>query len=208
MDTYILLGATGDLAKKKIFPALLHLYTQGLLSRDFRILAQGRTPMSDEEFRQTVSHMFHDDNHVSDFVSRIDYLSASVDESKLYETIARYDKSCIHLSIAPVLYEQVLNSLGTLGYKGKILIEKPFGTDLASAERLNSIIDTYFTEDQVFRIDHYLGKIGVQAIAGEIQSNPQLKNKINNQHITKIECRLREVVDVGSRGEFYDHTGA
>lgn len=225
-------GATGDLAKRKLFPAIYSLYLEGKLTDNFAVIGLARRPRTNEQFRDDVdqsiqqfarhkivvderyrSFLEHfeykslDIHHVDGFCElkeRTEHLEAkfSVDGNRLY-----------YLALAPELFGQVTHNLkngGLLNSEGwhRLVIEKPFGYDLESAEMLNNQIREVFDEEQIYRIDHYLGKEMVQNIQVIRFANAFFEPLWNNKYISNIQITLSETVGVEDRGGYYEHAGA
>lgn len=229
----VILGASGDLTKKKLIPALFALFTQNLLPEAFGVLGAGRTGMSDEEFRdkmkKAVSDQKEGDNKATEildaFLQKLYYVSIDTKTEsgykKLKENILRLDDKLkvegnylFYLATPPSMYETIVKNLGSChlnqqspGYR-RIVIEKPFGYDLASAKILNEGVHKYFTEDQIFRIDHYLGKETVQNLLVTRFSNGIFEPLWNRNYIHHIEITAAESEGIEARGGYYDSAGA
>jgi glucose-6-phosphate 1-dehydrogenase len=211
--TYILFGATGNLAQIKIMPALCALFESGKLSCDSQIIAYSRRPWNDSEYREFIKSSLkkYGDAVVIKFLELITYVQGEFGDANSYGSLKSKianDNVFIHLAVLPESYVEIVNGLGGAGINGYLLVEKPFGHSSDSAEDLERRIEKYFSEDKIFRIDHYLGKPGVQAILDKRINDPVFESKLNNKNVTKIICRFREVIDVSGRGEFYDNVGA
>jgi len=208
MTTYVLFGITGDLAAKKILPALSSLHDRGLLPEPFSVVGVSRKQMTDVELRTHVE----DRVDLSDtFTKKITCVSGAYDSADIYallkEKLAGSTQALFHLSVPPTAYSGILTELGTSGIAKNhpILIEKPFGTDLESAKTLQSLVEQYFTEEQVFRIDHYLAKGGMlnllqKKIAGEARWDATT--------VSKIYVATYETMTVAGRAGFYNDVGA
>lgn len=221
---YILFGATGDLAKSKIFPAIIDLFDKKLLPEDFILIATGRSQYSDEDFREYLISKFSKDKQVlcKKFCRNIYYVSGDVLNSKLYQDIykklEKINSECktniYHFAILPTLYLQAVEKLGEsiLNRKdsrnSKILIEKPFGMNKRSAKDLDNLLYKYFEQNQIFRLDHYLGKETVSNILALRFANGLFEPIWNHHFIDHIQIQLLENNNVKDRGEFYDATGA
>lgn len=225
----VIFGATGDLARKRIFPALFKLYTSNLLPSKFKIVASARTPHQSEEFRRVVKEYIKPeiDSDWNNFSINIDYLSLDVAENKnLKELLAILEKfeveigTCIqrvyYMSISPDIFQSAVKNIGinelnepcTHNSKPRIIIEKPFGRDLKSAQELDQTLSKYFSEDQIYRIDHYLGKETVQNIFAFRFGNEIFEPIWNNQYVDNIQITMGEYIGVEKRGVFYEKTGA
>ncbi|HLF70111.1 MAG TPA: glucose-6-phosphate dehydrogenase, partial [Actinomycetota bacterium] len=173
----VIFGASGDLTSRKVMPALYNLFVQGLLPEDFCIVGYARTPMAQGAFidlmRDAVganSRCELDDDPWAEFSSQLRYVSGEyADADGLGELIPNLDggrKSLFYCATPPSLFPVIAQALGALdlAHGSRIVIEKPFGRDLDSAKELNGILHENFAEEQIFRIDHYLGKETVQNI--------------------------------------------
>jgi len=225
----VIFGASGDLTKRKLIPALYELYQQKLLSEKFAILGVSRTDMTDLAFREKMREFLPasepSDTALSKFLERLFYQSLETSDKNDYPKLkARLEllgnelflpaNYIFYLSTPPQLYrvipqilaESGLNDLST-GFK-RIIIEKPFGTDLDSARELNKSLLTYYSEGQLFRIDHYLGKETVQNMLVTRFSNGIFEPIWNQNFIHHVEITSAETLGVEDRGGYYDHSGA
>ena len=228
----ILFGATGDLAKRKLFPAFYSLYKEGKLGGNFAVIGVARRPRTDEQFREDVrSSIAEFARHKPDnreewdrFAARFRYLSLDIHDlegfrrlrgiaDELDEAFGAGGNRLFYLALAPELFGDVSQHLkagGLLESPGwhRLVIEKPFGYDLASAEKLNEQIRRVFPEEDIFRIDHYLGKEMVQNIEVIRFTNAFFEPLWNNRYISNIQITLSETVGVEDRGGYYDAAGA
>ncbi|HEY6314970.1 MAG TPA: glucose-6-phosphate dehydrogenase [Streptosporangiaceae bacterium] len=224
----VLFGATGDLAKRKLLPGWFHLYAAGLLPREFRLI--GTAPpafaMTDEEFRAHAKESCAefcltkpDDPLWSEFVKNVSFApSDQGDMAALVDEVARAEKEIggsprrlYHLAVPPVAFTSVVQSLGASGLatdRTRVIIEKPFGTDLASARALDRVIHAVFDESQVFRIDHFLGKESVDNILAFRFANGLYEPIWNHFHLRYVEVDVPERLTIEGRAAFYDATGA
>jgi glucose-6-phosphate 1-dehydrogenase len=224
----VLFGATGDLAKRKLLPGWFHLYAAGLLPREFRLI--GTAPpafaMTDGEFRAYAKQSCADfcitkpDNPLwSEFVKNVSFAPSDPDDmGALVGEVARAEKEIggsprrlYHLAVPPVAFTSVVQSLGASGLatdRTRVIIEKPFGTDLASARALNNAVHAVFDESQVFRIDHFLGKESVDNILSFRFANGLYEPIWNRFHLRYVEIDVPETLTIEGRAAFYDATGA
>ena len=227
---FVIFGATGDLARKKIFPSFFELYKQNLLPENFKIIAAARSKLSTQDFITSLKEriLVTDYKIWDEFAKVIEYVSSDVaqnqDLEKIVNVLEDHEKhigQCtqriFYMSISPFIYEQAFTNLGShkmhLGCTvhnnpAKIVIEKPFGHDLKSAQKLNSILSRFFTEDQIFRIDHYLGKETVQNIFAFRFGNELFEPVWNKDFVDHVQITLAEPAGIGKRGEYYDQAGA
>jgi len=219
----VLFGATGDLAKRKLLPGLLHLNRAGLMP-DFRIVGTSLEDIDDDEFQRIATHAcgdfgrkVRDGDDLESFASRLSYVPQGAGAAGLAAAIARAEselggspRRLYHLSVPPSAAKDVVRTLGQEGLsdRARVIMEKPFGTDLESARELNAVVHEVFDESQVFRIDHFLGKEAAQNILALRFANGLFEPIWNRNHIDHIQIDVPETLDVGTRGAFYDHTGA
>lgn len=227
--TFILFGATGDLAGKKILPALYELYRKQLISPNFTVIGNSRTSHTDLEFRNIVKKHLSKNVNIDPptwehFQSRLFFSPGNASEEiTIHNLIKRIielkeqglpcENLMFHIATLPELYLDILTNIGAkISYLHpcgwvKILIEKPFGTDLESAQQLNDITSKYFEEDQIYRIDHFLGKETVQNILAFRFANGLFKPIWNNKFIDHIQITSMETDGIEGREIFYDKTG-
>lgn len=223
----IIFGATGDLAKTKLVPALFSLFKQNLLSEDFFIIGFARREMSAEQFHETFISLTSDKKW-SAFAKHLSYQQGFFGEEQGYkELITRLkeidDKlgACItrlfYLATPPQNYEEILVNLsstklsegsgqGSIKWT-RVVIEKPFGKDLETAKALDKLLADKFEEQQIFRVDHYLGKETVQNILAFRFANSIFEPVWNKQYIDHVQVTLMEKDKVGRRGKFFDGVG-
>jgi glucose-6-phosphate 1-dehydrogenase len=219
----ILFGATGDLAARKLLPGLLHLAVNGMMP-DYRIVGSSTSTLSDEEFRHLARHAV--DEYSTDKISllqwanfekRLSFCSTSVGAEALADHVANAEKEIggeprrLHyLSVPPAADRSVLQMISDakLVERSRIVMEKPFGTDLASAVALNDLLHSVFDEDQIFRIDHFLGKEAAQNILAFRFANGLFEPIWNRDHIDHVQIDVPETLGVDDRVAFYEATGA
>jgi glucose-6-phosphate 1-dehydrogenase len=224
----VLFGATGDLAKRKLLPGWFHLYAAGLLPREFRLIgtAPPASAMTDVEFRAHAKQSCDDfcitkpdDPMWSEFVKNLSFAPADRgDMGTLVGAVAQAEKEIggsprrlYHLAVPPVAFPSVVEELGAAGMatvRTRIIIEKPFGTDLKSARALNQLIHEFFDESQVYRIDHFLGKESVDNILAFRFANGLYEPIWNRSHLRYVEIDVPETLTIEGRAAFYDATGA
>ncbi len=231
----VIFGASGDLASRKLIPALFDLYRQDIFPKDFRILGTGRKVLTDKEFEETMQNVLEEqytkeDNPgnaetIKSFCSRLLYQKAQPDLPQDYTLLKERLEQISNLivckanylyyfAIPPFMYEQVAGDLYNAGLTctdggwKRVIIEKPFGKDLASATELNDTLLKFFTEEQIYRIDHYLGKETVQNILVTRFSNSVFEPLWNRNYIEYVEITSAESLGVGSRAGYYETAGA
>ncbi|KJF18931.1 MULTISPECIES: glucose-6-phosphate dehydrogenase [Acidithrix] len=224
---FVLFGAMGDLAKRKLIPGLYHLYLAGLMPKDFRIIGTSPTEIKMEtQLFQTHVHESLanfgrkeiEEESFSIFSKKISYIPAdTTDFSKLQEAIhankaalSEGAKTILYLAIPPPAFIPVIDALGASGIakEAQLVIEKPFGSDLATAKELNSAIHRSFDEESVYRIDHFLGKEAVQNILALRFANGIFEPSWNHDSIDYVQIDIPETLTIEGRGAFYEKTGA
>lgn len=226
----ILLGVTGDLTAKKIMPALFNLWKKGALPKNVNIIGFGRRELSSQEFLSFIKDLLVKKLKISDiefetFSTQLSYVQGLFDEQESYKKLSLHLESLeqtqfdvqrlFYLAVPPEIYETIFTNLDQsgLGQGGekkvetKILVEKPFGKDLQTAEDLDKLLGMLFQEHQIYRIDHYLAKEMIQNVLTFRFSNDIFEKIWNNQFIEKIEIRTWETLGVEQRGAFYDAVG-
>jgi len=223
----VLFGAAGDLAKRKLLPGWWHLYAAGLLPREFRLIGSGlpASALTDEQFRARAWQSCTDfcitkpeEPAWSDFTKNLSFAAADTGNSgDLVAAVQRAEKEIggsprrlYHLAVPPVAFTSVVRELGAAGLArgARVIIEKPFGTDLESARALNRAVHAVFDESQVFRIDHFLGKESVDNILAFRFANGLFEPIWNREHISYVQIDVPETLTIEGRAAFYDATGA
>jgi glucose-6-phosphate 1-dehydrogenase len=219
----VIFGATGDLARRKLLPGMLRLSQAGLMP-EFRIVGVSMEEIGDAEFqgiaeqacREFARHDF-DEEDWHEFCSRLSYVPHSAGPGGLKDAVSRArdelgtEAALLHyLSVPPTAATDVIQMLSAAGLteRSRVIMEKPFGTDLASAHRLNDVLHGVLREDQIFRIDHFLGKEAAQNILALRFANGLFEPIWNRNHIDHIQIDVPETLGVGSRAAFYEKTGA
>ncbi len=224
-------GATGDLTNRKLMPALYELFKQDILPKKFAVLGISRSQLSDDDFRGSMRDDLKsaagtsDDWKLNDFLKKLFYIPTDIsspeDYKKIAEKLLNLDNTCgsncnyiFYLATPPSLFEIISENLAsaglnkkTVGYR-RIVVEKPFGYDYNSAVELNEKLHQFFEEDQIYRIDHYLGKETVQNIFVTRFSNGIYEPIWNRNYVQYVEVTSAESIGVENRGEYYDHAGA
>ena len=229
----VVFGASGDLSQRKLIGSLFQLWQRQLISEHFYVVGCGRKPLTDDQFRQmakgVLSETTTDAAVLDEFLSRLYFVSGNYDSGAFYKDIkiklkeldVKYGvKGCyiFYLAIPPALYEVVSNRLGQAGLSQcqkcpsgnhpRLIIEKPFGRDLESAKKINEEVTQNFSESQIYRIDHYLGKETVQNILMFRFANSIFEPIWNRNHIDNIQITIAESLGVGFRAGYYDTSGA
>jgi len=215
-STIIIFGATGDLARRLLMPAIVNLERAGLLDGETRFFGIGRGCGDDATLREQLGSFVGDDPAWPGLRQRITYLRGDFAEDSLYAAIAQKlaGNAIFYLATPPAFFAPIVERLGKAGLLDegagfrRIVIEKPFGTDLASAQALNADILAHARERQIFRIDHFLGKETVQNIVVTRFGNALTEAVWNNHYIDHVQITAAETIGVGTRGAFYDATGA
>ena len=223
----VLFGATGDLSRRKLLPGLFNLHCAGLMPEDYRVIgvSRRRSALSDEDFRQRAYDAVEargmrepSGPKWDDFVSRLSFAAADADDADdLVRTVHGAEQEMggrprriYHLAIPPVAFPGMVAMLGETGLsdRARIIVEKPFGTDLASAEQLNASVHAVFGEADVFRIDHFLGKESIENILALRFANGLFEPIWNRDHVDHVQIDVPETLNVAGRSGFYEDTGA
>ncbi|TPG52077.1 glucose-6-phosphate dehydrogenase [Sphingomonas glacialis] len=216
--TLVIFGATGNLTARLLIPSILNLRTDGRLADDFRIIGIGRDPGGDDLLRHRLDATIAREGAGAwcGLRDRVCYLSGDFTNDTVYETLAAHltGNVAFYLATAPEFFGEIADRLGDAGllvegngYR-RLIVEKPFGRDLASARDLNRRLLARANESQIYRIDHFLGKETVRNIMVTRFANVLLEAVWNNRFIDHVQITAAEKVSVGTRGKFYDATGA
>jgi glucose-6-phosphate 1-dehydrogenase len=221
----VLFGGTGDLTWRKLMPALFQAFRHGKLPAGGRILAVARDERSDDDYRGFIKERFADvepgkrpsDEEFARFAELLHYRRMDLSQPEHYQGL----KACIDergadtvvlfLATSPHLFPVICEQLGQAGLNGdkvRVVLEKPLGHDLASAQAINRAVRAAFREEQALRIDHYLGKPAVQNLMALRFGNALFEPLWRRESIANIQITLAEGIGVGTRGDFYDRTGA
>lgn len=217
-DGLILFGITGDLAYKRLFPAIYHLAVEGELVD--QVVGVGRTEGDDRDLRDRAAASLEDagieiDPEVFDrLMDALCYVEGDYRDHETYRMIAKRlgDRNCVvaYLAVPPGLFEEVVGGMAEAGLhrNGRLVVEKPFGRDIDTAGELNGVIHRFYPEDRVYRIDHFLGKEALQNLMVYRFSNTILEPVWNRHYVRGVQLTLAEDFDIEGRGGFYDSVGA
>jgi glucose-6-phosphate 1-dehydrogenase len=230
--TLIIFGATGDLAQRKLLPAVYNLAHEGALPERFNLIGIARTDQPDDEYRdfareaiEKYSRRQPDESVLSSLLDRMRYVSGSFDDPAAYESLETVAKELddeagmqfnrvYYLATAPSFFETIAESLGARNLDRceqadvRLVVEKPFGHDLASAKELNHALLSVFEERQIYRIDHYLGKETVQNMLVLRFGNGIFEPLWNRSYIDNVQITAAEDIGIGTRAGYYDRSGA
>jgi len=221
----VFFGGTGDLTWRKLMPALFQAFRHGKLPEGGRILGVSRQDLDDTAYRAWLKERFQDvegakrpsDEEFARFAELVHYLPTDLSKPEDYRRLGawlaerRADVVVMYLATGPDLFQTICAQLGAAGLNGpnvRVVLEKPLGHDLASAQAINRVVRSVFTEEQAFRIDHYLGKPSVQNLMALRFGNALFEPLWRRECISNIQITLAETIGVGTRGEFYSRTGA
>ncbi len=232
----VIFGASGDLTKRKLVPALWSMFQGRVLPEPFAVIGVARSEMTDEQFRSRMREAITDFARVQPpsekvwdrFAQALFYYSGDPADPGLYEGLGRHlakveadrgtgGNRLFYLAAPPSIYPALVTRLGASGFSRpregggswtRIIIEKPFGRDLASARALNQVVTRVFAEDQVYRIDHYLGKETVQNILVFRFANGIFEPLWNRDHVDHVQITVGETIGVETRGSYYEEAGA
>jgi glucose-6-phosphate 1-dehydrogenase len=232
----VIFGASGDLTKRKLVPALWSMFQSRVLPEPFAVIGVSRTEMSNEVFRAAMREAVTDFARVQPpsarvwdrFAQALFYYSGDPADPGLYPGLGDFIKRVeqergsggnrlFYLSTPPSLYAHIVTRLGEAGFQRnpeapdawvRVVIEKPFGRDLASSRALNQVVNGVFSEDQVYRIDHYLGKETVQNILVFRFANGIFEPLWNRNHVDHVQITVSETLGVEARGAYYEESGA
>ncbi len=220
----VLFGATGDLARRKLLPGLFHLDEAGLMPERYRVVGTGRDHIDDDEFRDLARMAVSEfarkppsDQAWTRFAPQLTFVGTGDGLGALRDQVAEaaaevggQPRFLHYLSVPPAASPSIVEELGELGLndRARVIMEKPFGTDLESARQLNETVHSVFDESQVFRIDHFLGKEAVQNLLALRFANGMFEPIWNRNHIDHIQIDVPETLSIGTRAGFYEGTGA
>jgi glucose-6-phosphate 1-dehydrogenase len=221
----VFFGGTGDLTWRKLMPALFQAWRHGKLPAGGRILSVARDERSDDDYRNFIKERFVEvesakrpsDEEFARFAEMLQYRRMDLSLPEHYAGLKEWidgrgaETVVLFLATSPHLFPQICEQLGKVGLNGpnvRVVLEKPLGHDLASAQEINRVVRGAFTETQALRIDHYLGKAAVQNLMALRFGNALFEPLWRRESIANIQITLAESIGVGTRGDFYDRTGA
>ncbi|HBF32884.1 glucose-6-phosphate dehydrogenase [Rhizobium sp.] len=222
---YVVFGGTGDLAERKLLPALYHRQLAGQLTEPTRIIGASRSPMSDEEYREFTRKALKEfvkadewvEEEVEKFCARIHYVPVDAKSDKGWDVLKKLLDSgkdivrAFYLAVSPSIFGEITDKIRDhklITKSTRIVVEKPIGRDLDSAQALNDTIGKAFKEEQIFRIDHYLGKETVQNLMALRFANALYEPLWNSAHIDHVQITVAESVGLEGRVTYYDKAGA
>jgi len=231
--SFVIMGITGDLAQRKLLPALMELYVKNALPMKFRIVGFSRRSMDTEEFELFVKNVLqkkdkYSNSQIGSFLEHTEYVRGDFDDIESFKKLkarlhvvddefGQCGNKLIYLSVPPSLYSTLFEHIAESKLSepcggqydwARILVEKPFGNDVKTAEVLEQQLSRLFKEEQIFRIDHYLAKEALQNILTFRFCNTMFEPLWNNKHIQSVHIHFFESGDVAHRGKFYDTVGA
>ncbi len=219
-DAVVLFGATGDLARKKLFPALYQMVVDDTLGADVPVVGVSSSEWSDDDLRDRIRESVHDRVEsvepaaLESLCERACFVAGDYREAETFDRLAKaltdVEAPIFYLAIPPSLFDDVVQGIARVGLHehGRVVVEKPFGRDRASAAELDDVIHQAFPEERVFRIDHFLGKEAIENLLVFRFANSLLEPVWNRNFIQSVQITMAEEFGVESRGKFYDSVGA
>lgn len=219
---FTLFGSTGDLAQKKIMPALFKLFREKRLPPQFAIIAFSRRPWDEIMFRDFLRPFLADMPEREDFLKQVTYSDGTFHDlaayTKLQNLIQKKEQAMgpseklFYLAVQPEFYETITSGLADAhsleNIMSRIMVEKPFGQSEASAKKLEATFEKSIKPEQLLRVDHYLAKEGIRIMVEQKQKAAHLASLLNNKHVISVHARIFEAIGIEGRGDFYEPIGA
>lgn len=218
MKYFVIMGATGDLAQTKLYPALAELFSYNPLHTEVSFVGAGRKSYTQSEYQKLVSDALKEHDWKLDFIQNLSYISIDFSDISTIENFIKHynitteDEIIWYLAIPPQAFQQVIQTLSEIKQlypliHQKLVFEKPFGSDLASSQELNQILQKSFEEKEIYRVDHYLGKETIQNILALRFGNTMFEPLLNNHYVESISIDVWETRGIDGRAEYFDKSG-